>query len=148
MRVLLALLLLAGAAYGAWAYYQHRLVVTAPDDTVVHQDTAPTTVSEAMELGPMVPKSLMWKQDARWLRAEDEGHKALERARELYLWHEEVGGDPLYFRSEKEAIYEILQPIVEDLRALQAELAHNPGAQALIEQRLSEFSAATSGVLR
>jgi hypothetical protein len=68
--------------------------------------------------------------------------------RALYRWQEEVGGDPLRFRSEKKEIYEKLEPILEKLIGLKAELAGHPGAAGLIEVRIREFSGALSGVLR
>lgn len=139
---------LFAAAIGAFLFYQQRLEASKVKPNVVHQDTAPPTVAEPLDAEPAIPAHMLWTTDERWQAAETEGVALLEQMRELYRWQEEEGGDPLRFRSEKKEIYEKLEPILENLIGLKAELAGHPGAAGLVEVRIREFSGAMSGVLR
>jgi hypothetical protein len=139
---------LFAAAVGAFLFYQHRLTEAQVKSEVIHEDTAPPVVADPLKSEPALPSHLLWTQDERWILAQTEGAALLEQMRALYRWQEEVGGDPLRFRSEKKEIYEKLEPILEKLIGLKAELAGHPGAAGLIEVRIREFSGALSGVLR
>jgi len=149
MRALLFILILGGAAYGSWTYYQAKLAKSREEPPKKEWvDEAPVTIAQPLETGPQVPKHLEWKLDPRWIAAEEEGTALMEQLRELYRWQEEEGGDPLRFRREKEEIGAGIRPILEGLAALKAELAHHPGAAGNVEERIREFSTAMSGVLR
>lgn len=139
---------LFASAIGAFLFYQHRLGEVKVKPEPVHEDTAPATVAKPLESEPALPAHLMWTQDERWQLAETEGVALLGQMRDLYRWQEEEGGDPLRFRSEKKEIYGKLEPILENLIGLKAELAGHPGAAGLVEVRIREFSGAMSGVLR
>ena len=115
---------------------------------MVHQDTAPTTIATPLESTPNLPAELMWKTDERWITSEERGKELIQEVRDLYEWQENVGGDPLHFRSEKKRLLKEMEPILEGLTSLKAELAPNPGAAGLVESRIREFSNAMSGVLR
>ena len=149
MRAILAMTALFAAAIGAFFFYQQRLAANAlKSNTPQHQDTAPDQVATPLEAQPNLPRELLWKVNERWIRADNEGKQILEQIRELYRWQEEEGGDPLRFRREKKELAEQLDPVLQGLLTLQAELEHNPGAVGLIEVRVREFSGAMSGVLR
>ena len=149
MRAILAMAALFAAAIGAFVFYQQRLAeYELKRETPEHQDTAPATVAEPLEAPPNLPEHLLWTLDERWQRAEGEGAEILEQIRELYRWQEEEGGDPLRFRREKKELAEKLDPVLQGLLTLQAELDHHPGAVGLIEVRVREYSGAMSGVLR
>ena len=149
MRAILTMAALFAAAVGSFLFYQYRLAEHEPKDgPPAHQDSAPPTVAQPLDAPPALPTQMLWKVDPRWQAAESEGKPLLEEIRELYRWQEEEGGDPLRFRTEKKRLAEALGPLVQGLTALQAELADNPGASAVIEMRIREFSGAMSGVLR
>lgn len=139
---------LFASAIGAFLFYQHRLAEAKVKPEPDYRDGAPAIVAQPLKSEPALPEHLLWTQDERWQLAETEGVAALEQMRALYRWQEEEGGDPLRFRSEKKEIYEKLEPIVEKLIGLKAELAGHPGAAGLIEVRIREFSGAMAGVLR
>jgi hypothetical protein len=148
MREILWMAALFASAIGALLFYQHRLGEAKVKSELVHEDSAPPVVAQPLKSQPALPTQLLWTQDERWQLAKTEGAALLEQMRELYRWQEEVGGDPLRFRSEKKEIYEKLEPILEKLIGLKSELVGHPGATGLIEQRIREFSKALSGVLR
>ena len=149
MRSILLMGALFAAAIGAFFYYQQRLESTkVKPKPVVHQDSAPASVATPLESTPNLPKELMWKLDERWTLSEERGKELIQEVRDLYEWQENVGGDPLRFRSEKKRLLKEMEPILEGLNALKAELAPNPGAAGLVETRIREFSNAMSGVLR
>ena len=149
MRAILAMTALFAVAIGAFFFYQQRLTASElKSKQPQHQDTAPDEIATPLEAQPNLPRELLWKVDERWVRAENEGNQILEQIRELYRWQEEEGGDPLRFRREKKELAEQLDPVLQGLLTLQAELEHHPGAVGLIEVRVREFSGAMSGVLR
>jgi hypothetical protein len=149
MRTLLLLLVLAGAVYGGYLYYQAKLAAAlelSADPPMV--DAAPAVKTEPLEAEPMVPVHLLWTQDPRWQRALDEGELAMQKAIALYKWQEAEGGDPIRFRREKLELYRALSPIIEGLEQMKLEYPKNPGVLGNLNLQLRKFSAATSGVLR
>ena len=139
---------LFASAIAAFLFYQHRMAEAQVKPEVVHEDSAPPVIAQPLENEPALPTHMLWTLDERWQLAQTEGEALLLQMRELYRWQEEEGGDPLRFRSEKKEIYEKLEPILEKLIGLKAELAGHPGAAGLIEVKIREFSGALSGVLR
>jgi len=148
MRGLFLMAALFASAIGAFLFYQHRLAEAQVKPEVDYQDSAPPDVAVPLESQPALPVQLLWTVDERWVLAQTEGSALLDRMRALYRWQEDEGGDPLRFRREKKEIYEKLEPILEKLIGLKAELAGHPAAAGRIEQRIREFSGALSGVLR
>lgn len=147
MSRLILLVMLGAAAAGSYCFYQWRVAPANPGPPV-HQDSAPVEFSDPVDAGPNLPEELLWQADPRWLEALPIAQRGVERARELYRWHEEVGGDPLYFRREKEAIAAELYPALEQLRNLREDLEHHPAALLRIDREIQMVQQAIGGSLR
>ena len=115
MPALIGIIVLAGLAFFAANSYldkkeEHEKVTPAPEWV----DTAPAQAAEEIDSGPMIPEHLRWTLDPRWVKSENEGQPAWDRAVKLYEWHENEGGDPLRLRREKEELLKILNPIIQE----------------------------------
>ncbi len=149
MRPLIAMIVLAGLAFfAANRYLDQKAEREKVAPTPQWVDTAPIQAAEELDSGPMIPEHLRWTLDPRWVKSEEEGQPAWDRAVKLYEWHENEGGDPIRLRKEKEALLKILNPIIQGLEEMKLEYAENTGVVGNLQKKIDRYSAAISGVLR
>ncbi len=150
MLRLIQILVLGLAACVSYWFYLERADRADPANQPVPVvvDGAPAEVAQPVEVGPMLPAELIWQADERWLRALPVANSGVERAIELYRWHEEEGGDPLHFRREKEDLAKALLPALEELRSLRGDYADNEAAVIRIDREIQRIQGAVGGTVR